>query len=191
MHLPYSLKWKLLRRLGDGVPAARWMGVTVGAGCRVYSGDFSTEPWLVTIGDRVTVSVRVQFLPHDGVGWLFSDERGRRYRYGPIAVGDDVFIGAGAIIMPGVAIGNRCVVGAGSVVTKSVPEGSVVFGNPATVQRSYDDLERTVRAEWASAADMRGTGRRARIDSIVSRVPRPAMRRAGAAPAPKPDGARR
>jgi hypothetical protein len=66
MHLPYSLKWKLSRRLLDGVPAARWMGVTVGRGCRIYSGAFSTEPWLVTLGDRVTVSVEVKFLPHDG-----------------------------------------------------------------------------------------------------------------------------
>jgi hypothetical protein len=178
MHLPYSFKWKLLRRLGDGVPAARWMGVSVGEGCRIYSGDFSTEPWLVTIGDRVTVSVRVQFLPHDGVGWLFRDERGRRYRYGPIVIGDDVFVGAGAIILPGVTVGDRCVIGAGSVVTKSVPAGSVVFGNPASVQRSYDDLEGAVRDGWAAAGDMRGSGRRARIDSIVSPVPRPSMRRA-------------
>jgi NDP-sugar pyrophosphorylase family protein len=181
MHLPYSLKWKLLRRFGDGVPAARWMGVTVGEGCRVYSGEFSTEPWLVRIGDRVTVSVHVQFLPHDGVGWLFRDQRGRRYSYRPIVVGDDVFIGAGSILMPGVTIGDRCVIGAGSVVTRSVPEGSVVFGNPATVQRSYEELEQTVRAEWPAAAEMSGKGRRGRIDSIVSRVPRPPMKRAAAA----------
>jgi N-acetylglucosaminyldiphosphoundecaprenol N-acetyl-beta-D-mannosaminyltransferase len=171
MHLPYSLKWKLLRRVGDGVTAARWMGVKVGAGCRIYSGEFSTEPWLVTIGDRVTISVHVQFLPHDGVGWLFGDERGRRYRYAPIVVGDDVFIGAGAIVMPGVTIGDRCVIGAGSVVTKSIPAGSVAYGNPATVRRSYEELGRDVLGGWSAAADMRGKGRRARIDSIVPAAP--------------------
>lgn len=49
----------------------------------------------------------------------------------PVTIGDDCWIGGGAIILPGVTIGNRCVVGAGSVVTKSIPDDSVVAGNPA------------------------------------------------------------
>jgi acetyltransferase-like isoleucine patch superfamily enzyme len=167
MHLPYSWKWRLSRRLRDGVPAARWMGVEVGEECRIYSGEFSTEPWLVSLGDRVTVSVGVRFLPHDGVGWLFRGDRGRHYRYGRIVVGSEVFIGAGAILLPGVEIGERCVIGAGSVVTRSVPAGSVAFGNPATVRGTYVELEARVRAGWRSEAEMRGRTRRERIDSIV------------------------
>ena len=50
-----------------------------------------------------------------------------------VNIGDRVFIGAAAIILPGVKIGNDVIVGAGSVVTKDIPEGVVVAGNPAKV----------------------------------------------------------
>ena len=51
----------------------------------------------------------------------------------PIAVGDDVYIGVNAVILPGVTIGNRCIIGAGAVVTKSIPGNSVAVGVPAKV----------------------------------------------------------
>lgn len=59
-----------------------------------------------------------------------SAESGR-----PIVIGDDVWIGGNAVVLPGVRIGSRCVVGAGSVVTKDVPSDVVVAGNPARVIR--------------------------------------------------------
>lgn len=48
-----------------------------------------------------------------------------------VTIGDDCWIGGGAIILPGVTIGNNCIVGAGSVVTKDIPDNSVYAGNPA------------------------------------------------------------
>ena len=54
----------------------------------------------------------------------------------PIIIGDDVWIGARTIVLPGVKIGSHSVVGAGSVVTKDIPEYSVVAGNPAKVIKS-------------------------------------------------------
>ena len=51
----------------------------------------------------------------------------------PITIGDDVWIGGGAIVCPGVSIGNNAVIGAGSVVTKDIPANVVAAGNPARV----------------------------------------------------------
>jgi maltose O-acetyltransferase len=53
----------------------------------------------------------------------------------PVTIGNDVWIGGGAIVLPGVSIGDRAVIGAGAVVTKDVPADAVVAGNPARVVR--------------------------------------------------------
>ncbi|MCQ8213469.1 sugar O-acetyltransferase [Cetobacterium somerae] len=51
----------------------------------------------------------------------------------PVTIGDNVWVGGGAIILPGVTIGNNVVIGAGSVVTKDIPSNSVAFGNPCRI----------------------------------------------------------
>lgn len=51
----------------------------------------------------------------------------------PVKIGDNVWIGGGAIIMPGVTIGNNVVIGAGSIVTKNIPDNKIAFGNPCRV----------------------------------------------------------
>jgi maltose O-acetyltransferase len=56
----------------------------------------------------------------------------------PIRIGNGVWIGGGAIVLPGVTIGDGCVIGAGSVVTHDLPPGSVAVGNPARIVRSLD-----------------------------------------------------
>ncbi len=127
--------------LKGGVAYARWQGVSVGDSCRIYTSHFGSEPFLITIGNDVTVTSGVKFLTHDGAAWLIRDEKGRRYYYAPIEIGNSVFIGVNTIIMPGVRIGNRVVVGAGSVLTKSVPDNSVVAGVPARYICSFDDFE--------------------------------------------------
>lgn len=153
---------------------ARRQGVSIGHGCRILSNVATGEPWLVSIGDRVTVSSRVTFITHDGSGWLYSDEKGRRYRYAPIRVGSDVFIGAGATILPGVELGDHVVVGAGSVVTKSVRAGTVVAGVPARPVSTWDQLMRRI-ATWKSESDLRGDTYREHVDSIVESLqPMPA-----------------
>ena len=63
-------------------------------------------------------------------------ERRRQEEYGkPVAIGSDVWVGGGAIILPGVNIGSRAVIGAGSVVTRDVPDGVFAAGNPCRVVR--------------------------------------------------------
>lgn len=165
---------RLVAKTRSREAAARSAGVTIGSGCRILSDVATTEPWLVSIGDRVTISSDVRIVTHNGSGWLVDDERGRRFRYAPVSIGSDVFVGAGAIIMPGVRIGDRCVVGAGSVVTRSIPDGTVAVGNPARAIDTYDRLLARMKA-WPAASDMVGNTRRQRAESIAERVHRPDM----------------
>ncbi len=124
-----------------GVAYARRIGVVVGDNCRIYTRHFGSDPFLITIGDRVTVTANVHFLTHDGSLCLFRDDKGRRYKYQPIEIGNDVFIGINSIIMPGVKIDDKVIIAAGSVVTKSVPSGSIVAGVPAKIIGDFEDFK--------------------------------------------------
>ncbi|HEU4684026.1 MAG TPA: DapH/DapD/GlmU-related protein [Nitrospira sp.] len=88
--------------------------------------------WLIAIGNDVTLAPRVQIFAHDA-----STKRHLgKTRLGKVIIGDRVFVGASAIILPGVTIGSEVIIGAGSVVTRDVPSGVVVAGNPAKVVSS-------------------------------------------------------
>jgi acetyltransferase-like isoleucine patch superfamily enzyme len=128
--------------LADDYEAAnllRQLGATIGTGCRILVRDLGSEPWLVTIGDETCVSSEVLFVTHDGGTWVTRDLRPNVNHFGRIAIGSRCFIGARAIIMPGVTIGDRCVVGAGSVVLRDVTSGTVVAGVPARVIGTVDE----------------------------------------------------
>lgn len=161
------LTYHCVRVVFGGEAGARYLGVKVGAECRIYMTAFGSEPWLVEIGNRVTISRGVSIITHDGSGWLANDDRGRRYRFAKVVIGDEVFIGLGAILLPGVRIGNQVVVGAGSVVTKSVPSGTIVGGNPARMIGRYDEFQAHVLREWRGKWEMRGNDYRSQIESIV------------------------
>ncbi len=135
---------------------ARSLGVKVGKNCRILSQHFGSEPFLIEIGDHVTVSHGVTFVNHDGVGWLIRDEKGRRYQYRRISIGNNCFIGANSTLMPGVRIEDNVIVGAGSIVTRSIPRGYVVAGNPARQITTFEALEEKV-LEWVSESDLNKT----------------------------------
>jgi len=158
---------RILFALGGGEYAARSLGVKVGEGCRIYTSSFGIEPWVISIGDRVTVTSGVQFITHDGAAWLLRDKKGRRYRVARIEIGNDVFIGVNTIILPGVRIGDRVIVGAGSVVNRSIPNNCVVAGVPATFIRTFDEYERRGLAEFRSSADLKGNSPRQRTYSLL------------------------
>lgn len=132
---------------------AKYCGVSVGRNCRIYIRKFGTEPWLISIGDNVTITSGVKILTHDGSTWLFRDDKGRRYLYRKVVIGNGVFIGVNSIILPGVKIGDNCIIAAGSVVVKSVPAGSIVGGNPAKIIGSYSNIERNALENYMSEFD--------------------------------------
>lgn len=155
----------LIFHLRGGVACARWKGVKVGEGCRIYVRDFGTEPFLISLGDRVTVAQGCVFLTHDGSTWLVRDTDGERYfRFLPISVGSDVFIGANSLIMPGVRIGSRVVIGAGSVITRDVPDGVITAGNPAREIGLFSDYENKIKSSCPKEGDLKGA------DSYMGRV---------------------
>ncbi len=118
---------------------ARKLGVKIGENCRIYISSWGTEPDMVEVGNNVTITSEVVILTHDGSTCLVKDDNGDRYyKYAPVKIGDNVFIGYRSIILPGVEIGSNVVVAAGSIVTKSIPNNSVVAGNPAKVIKSFD-----------------------------------------------------
>ena len=92
-------------------------------------------PWLISVGDNVTLASGVKLLAHDAS----TAKTGVHTKIGIVQIGSNVFIGANAIVLPNVRIGNNVVIGAGSVVTDDVPANSVYAGNPAKFICSFDD----------------------------------------------------
>ena len=84
-----------------------------------------THPSGIHIGRNTYIAFETRILSHDMTRALKLDTR----------IGENCFIGGRALILPGVTIGNSCIVGAGAVVTRSVPDGCIVVGNPATILR--------------------------------------------------------
>lgn len=110
----------------------RKQGVRIGERCRVRTMKFSTEPYLIDIGDHVAIAANTEFITHDGATWCFDEELGGGV-FGRIKIGNNVFIGINCIILSNTTIGDNCIVGAGSVVRGQFPENSVITGNPAQV----------------------------------------------------------
>lgn len=138
----------------DGVSYARKSGVKVGNECRILTNKFGSEPWLISIGNKVTITNGVTFLTHDGAAWLINDEKGRRYSFRKILIGSNVFVGVNTIIMPGVIIEDNVIVAAGSVVTKSISSGKIVGGNPAKIIGDFDEYRKKSLANFVSDSEM-------------------------------------
>lgn len=130
--------WHAIYRRLDGVGYARSIGVTVGRDCRLLHVTFSTEAYLVTLGDHVSAT-HTHFETHDGGVWVFRGEAPEIDLIRPIRVGDNVFIGRGSVILPGVTIGSNVVIGAGSIVARDIPGNCVAAGAPAVKVRDLAD----------------------------------------------------
>ena len=90
--------------------------------------------WLIEIGDNVTLAPRVHILCHDASTKQFLNYT----KIGRVTVGNNVFIGAESVVLPGVTIGDRVVIGANSTVTQDIPSNSVAVGSSARVICTLD-----------------------------------------------------
>lgn len=125
------------------------MGMTVGKNFNRLQGTIldPAHCWLITIGDNVTMAPRVHILCHDAStkGFIGKTKIGR------VDIGNNVFIGAGSVVLPGVTIGNDVIIGANSVVTRDIPDNSVAVGSPAKVICSLDEYLAKEKARMETA----------------------------------------
>jgi maltose O-acetyltransferase len=131
---------ELLGHVGEGVelrpPFHCDYGTQIRIGARTFAnfGLVALDVAAITIGDDVQIGPNVQLLtpthPIDA-----EERRSKIEAAKPITIGDNVWLGGGVIVCPGVTIGANTVVGAGAVVTRDLPANVVAVGNPARVVR--------------------------------------------------------
>lgn len=112
------------------------MGMQVGKNFKRLNGVI-LDPghcWLIEIGNNVTMAPRVHILCHDASTKAFLNYT----KIGRVTIGDNVFIGAESVVLPGVTIGSNVVIGANSTVTHDIPDNSVAVGNPAQIISTLD-----------------------------------------------------
>lgn len=126
---------EILKRASDErkIKFLRKQGMKIGKGCHINTMSFSTEPYLIEIGDHVAISAGTDLVTHDGAIWCFREEDKDADIFGKIVIGNNVFIGINCTILPNTTIGNNCIVGAGSIVRGKFPDNTVIIGNPAKV----------------------------------------------------------
>ena len=140
-----ALLRKILGAAGDGLLVEQPFYCDYGYNIRVGKNFFANfnlvilDEAPVTFGDNVFVAPNCGF--YTAGHPVDAPERNIGLEYArPITVGNDVWIGAGVSVLPGVTIGSNCVIGAGSVVTRDIPSNSIAVGNPCRVIKTRADV---------------------------------------------------
>lgn len=113
-------------------------GVRMGKDNQFLSNFWSSEPYLIEIGDNCQITAGVKFFTHGGAKIARIIDSSFDC-FGKVKIGSNVYIGTNSLIMPGVTVGDNVLIAAGSVVTHSVPSNVVVGGNPAHIICTFDD----------------------------------------------------
>lgn len=165
----------VIKRITGEVPTVELVrrGMKVGSDFNRQQGSYidPTHCFLIEIGNNVTFSIRVTVLAHDA-----STKKSLGYtRIGQVHIGDNVFVGANATILPGVSIGDNSVVGANSIVTKDVLANTIVAGNPAKVICTLDEFN---EKNSALMGKRRVFGKEYRFSSAMTEQQKEEMRKA-------------
>lgn len=120
---------------------------SIGDECSIPTYANVTNPYLTSLGNNVRLS-QCTIFGHDGSVNMIRRVFGKPVdKVGPVRLLDNVFIGHGAIVLPGVTVGPNAIVGAGAVVARDVPRDSVVAGNPARVVASLSEYAAKLAAQ--------------------------------------------
>ncbi|KAA8810661.1 DapH/DapD/GlmU-related protein [Lactobacillus crispatus] len=121
----------------------RKLGINYGQNLQLYNVNFDQLAGnLITIGDNCILT-NCSILAHDDSPRMYFSYR----RLGKVIIGNNCFIGLGAVILPGVTIGDNVIVGAGSIVTHDIPANTVIAGNPAKVIMTVKDYVNKIQTE--------------------------------------------
>lgn len=125
------------------------MGMKVGKNFNRLNGVIldPSHCWLIEIGDHVTMAPRVHILCHDASTKQFLNYT----KIGRVCIGNNVFIGASTVVLPGVTIGDNVIIGANSTVTHNIPSGMVAAGAPARVLCSTEEYLQKERTHMKQA----------------------------------------
>ena len=134
---------KKLKKEKNIIEQLRDRGVKIGQNVDIINSNIDgCHGFLITIGNNVTITNET-LLAHDASTKKFIGYT----KVGRVDIGDNVFIGYGAIILPNTKIGNNVIIGAGSVVAKNIPDNSVVIGNPCRIVCTFDDYVEKNKAQ--------------------------------------------
>ena len=146
---------KKLKRFLSGTDSSReeWeyrlsRGLVVGEDTHIYSieGIDGAWPWLIRIGNHVTISSNVTILAHDASTNVVQCDT----KLGRVTIGDHVFIGARSVVLCNTKIGDNVIVGAGSVVTHDLPSHAVYAGSPARYICSIEEYRKKYMEQYQS-----------------------------------------
>ena len=144
--LIHRLYWRIFDR--DPVRWAKKIGVNIKGRARFYGGVvWGSEPWIITLGDNVFLTDGIRFITHDGGTLLFRDRVPDLEITKPIVLGNNVYVGNNVIFLPGVTVGDNVIIGAGAVVSRDIPSNSVAVGVPARVIKTIDEYYEKIQRE--------------------------------------------
>ena len=123
-------------RINRGVIFSSPGNIECGSGLRINPQCYIIASGGVTFGDNVIVSAGVKILSSSLI--VENGVIQRKHIHKPVKIGNGVWIGAGAVVCPGVTIGDHTIIGSGAVVTKDIPAGCMAAGVPAKVIKSLD-----------------------------------------------------
>lgn len=144
--IPALLK-KLLGKTGESICIEPPFHCDYGRNIEVGENFFANYNLTILDVGKVKIGKNAQIAPNVSIYTaghpIHPESRNSGYEYGiPVTIGDNVWIGGNAVILPGVTIGNNVVIGAGSVVSKDIPDNMIAAGNPCKIIREITEEDR-------------------------------------------------